>query len=123
MPIFRNLMKHLGHCFCSERSVVLRFCTDARIPRFAAPLIRKILNHHRDDETYRCAIAQITALEGRDAPHRGRNKDTHRTHMSAAKMLAVSRGRSGGTFRSVERPGGFPAFSKSADRKLAEVAQ
>jgi hypothetical protein len=50
-------MKHLGHRLRSERSVVLRFRTDARTARFAAPLITKLLNNHRDGETYRCAIA------------------------------------------------------------------
>lgn len=57
MSAFRNLIKRLGRRFCSERSVVLRFRTDARTARFAAPLISKLLDDHRDGETYRCVIS------------------------------------------------------------------
>lgn len=68
-------------------------------------------------------IFQIAALEGCDASHRARNKDTHRTHLPAAKMLTVSRVRSGGALEITAMRAGFPALSQSAHRKLLEVAQ
>ncbi|MPS71345.1 MAG: hypothetical protein E2586_22975 [Novosphingobium sp.] len=68
-------------------------------------------------------IPQIAALEGCDAPHRARNKDTHRTHWPAAEYLSAARVRSDGTLGIVSKTAGFPVLSQSAHRKLVEVAQ
>lgn len=68
-------------------------------------------------------IAQIATLEGCDASHRARNKDAHRTHWPAAEYPSAARVRSDGTLDIVSTTAGFPSFSKSADRKLVEVAQ